>query len=154
MPYAPASDAQQPTDKRGKVILAEQTAITADIIRLLARTADAADNDLEWNQALRNKLSGVSATQTPASAKSTPMQILIDSPTTTHNHPPPATSPARTSSTSKLCLQLAAAAIFGGAIAAAAAHQLGKTPYDHPPPTNTPAAAYELRLDVGPDGNR
>lgn len=151
MPYAPASDASQPTDKRGKILLADQAAITADMIRLLNRTAGAADNDLAWNEALRDKLSGVSALRSERSAESTPMQILIDSPTTTHNHPPPTTSPARTSSASRPWLQLALATAIGAAGGAAAAYQLGKTPYNHPPPPQPPAAAYELRLDVGSD---
>jgi len=150
MPYAPASDAQEPTDKRGKLDLADVAAIAADKIRLLNRNSAAADRDYAWNEALRDKLSGVAALRSAQQPANTPMQILIDSPTTTHNHPPPATSTARTSSASRPWLQLALTAAIGAAGGAAAAYQLGKTPYIHTPPPQPPAAAYELRLDVGP----
>jgi len=150
MPYAPASDAQEPTDKRGKLDLADVAAIAADKIRLLNRTADAADRDYAWNETLRGKLSGVAALQSAQQPANTPMQILIDSPTTTHNHPPPAPRTSRTSSAPKTWLQLAMAAAIGAAGGAATAYQLGKTPYIHTPPPQPPAAAYQLQLDVGP----
>jgi hypothetical protein len=150
MPYAPASDAQEPTDKAGKINLANSAAIAADTIRLLQRTANAADQDIAWNQALRDKLSGVAALRSARETPNTPMQILIDSPTTTHNHPPPAPTTSKTPSAPRPWLQLALAAAIGAAGGTAAAYQLGKPPYIHTPPPQPPAAAYELRLDVGP----
>ena len=150
MPYAPASDAQEPTDKRGKLDLADVAAIAADKIRLLNRNSDAADRDYAWNEAMRDRLSGIAALRSAQQPANTPMQILIDSPTTTHNHPPPAPTTSKTPSAPRPWLQLALAAAIGAAGGTAAAYQLGKPPYIHTPPPQPPAAAYELRLDVGP----
>jgi hypothetical protein len=149
MPYATASDALPPTDKRGKLDLADVAAIAADKISLLKRTADAAERDYAWNEALREKLSGVAALRSAQQPANTPMQILIDSPTTTHVHPPQQPVPPTTWPSTRRWPQLALAAAIGATAALGSLYQLGKTPYIHTPPPQPPAAAYELRLDVG-----